>query len=117
MKEYLYRYDQYLTGNYDALTERISCRQVKLHLQKFEIIKTTPKGVWIDDYGSKKFVNLCANKKYACKTIKEAQESFRKRKLAQIRILSRQLQDSKDALTLIKRELNTPSKLFSWNLK
>lgn len=105
MKEYLYRYDQYSTGIYDDLTETISFRQIKLHLKEFEIIKATLKGVWINVYGSKKFVNLCANKKYACKTIKEAQESFRKRKLAQIRILSRQLQDSEDALTLVEREL------------
>ena len=38
--------------------------QMRLMLRIFHVIKTTPAGVWIDVYGSKKFVLLNARKRF-----------------------------------------------------
>lgn len=67
---------------------------------EFPVIKETKCGVWIDIYGQKRFVNLEAKKKYACRTEEEALESYRARKRRQIKILEHRLAEAKAALAL-----------------
>lgn len=49
-----------------------------------------------------KFVLLTANKKFACETKEQAEESFKQRKLGQIRILNEQLKRAKEDLSLVQ---------------
>jgi len=64
------------------------------------IIKRTPCGAWVDDYGRQRFVNLQARKKYACETVDAALESYHARKKRQIKILKHRLAEAEAALTL-----------------
>lgn len=74
---------------------------VKVVLHEFEVIKETPKGIWIRVPGRKRFVNLGARKKYACLSKLDALESFKRRKMRQIRILETQLRHAKEALGIM----------------
>src|SRR5689334_1803181 len=82
-----YRYDSIQT------TDGIS-----VWLQKYQVTKQTPKGVWIDIYGTERFILKNARKHYACETIELAKESFIARKNRQIRILKHQLRNAQLAL-------------------
>lgn len=79
----------------------------ELRVSKFDVVKATPYGVWIQPYSwddsHKKFVRLTAIKQYACETIELAKESFIARKHRQIRILSAQLLDAKMFLNKAKK--------------
>jgi len=97
--------------------------QINIEVITFDVIKETPKGVWIGgtwgyypNYQRKKFVNLEARKKFACETKEEALISFIARKNAQIGILKNQLNRTEEAykkgtiLLLNKRKTNELSK-------
>lgn len=56
---------------------------VRVWEQKLEVLKETPKGVWLDDWGNRRFVLRDARKRYACPTRQEALESFIARKRRQ----------------------------------
>ena len=71
-----------------------------LVMSTFEVTKHTKMGVWIDVYGSKKFVLKDSHKRYACPTIEEALVSYQARKSRQIRILTHKLATAKAALEL-----------------
>lgn len=91
-----YRYEQWL------FTDGI----VKIRCDSFPILRKTRCGVWLDlGFGEKRFVLSNAKKRWACPTKGEAMESFKARKLRQIKILDGQLKRSKEALKLIKKEL------------
>jgi len=66
-----------------------------VHLDSFTVVKTTPKGVWLDN---KKFILRDARKRWACPTKPEARESFIARKRVHIRILKKQLQLAEQSL-------------------
>lgn len=79
-------------------------------LCEFAVVSTTPKGVWLDDFGRSRFVLQGARKRFACPTIPEAYESFRARKQAQLRILQRQIEDVERMLHLAEAEqLSAPA--------
>lgn len=86
----LYRYHE---GHYSE-------HGLMLILTTFPIIKKTPCGVKIDVYGKQKFVNLGAQKRYACPTKEEALESFHARKRRQIKLLKHSLAKAEAALKL-----------------
>lgn len=71
---------------------------IRVHLNKYPIIKKTDKGIWLDNFGSKRFVLLAARKKFACLTIEEALASYKARKNRQIKILVTQLKHANEAL-------------------
>lgn len=72
---------------------------ITVYLLEYQIVKETPRGIWIEEYiGKKRFVNLSARKKFACVSKEDALISFRKRKERQIRILENQLRFAKEAL-------------------
>lgn len=72
----------------------------RIYLEAYKVIKTTPKGVWIDmdGCGGKRFVLLDARKHFACPTKEEALISFRARKARQILLLGSQIRNAKAAL-------------------
>jgi len=71
---------------------------VKVYLYEYPVIKETPKGIWIREWGRKRFVNLEARKKFACLSKEDALISFKARKTRQVKILEAQLKNTKEAL-------------------
>ena len=78
---------------------------VRVNLLIYDVVKTTPKGMWIRAFpgASSRFVRLNAKKKYACLTKEEALISFKKRKERQIKLLETKVRLAKDALILSKK--------------
>lgn len=91
-----YRYETHLySSGYDVI--------IRNELRKFDVIKRTQHGIWIQDLsGNKRFVKLDARKKFACLTISNAKESFIKRKELQIRILEAKLKNTRESLFMIE---------------
>lgn len=88
----LYRYDDV----------HFSLNDVQVILRQYPITKTTPKGVWVDNYGTPRFVLSGAYKRFACSTQEEALESFIARKTRQVRILAAQQEIVSKALVNAK---------------
>lgn len=96
-----YRYeDTCYAPSVDEFNAPLGKRHVVVALRRYEVLRATPKGAWIDVWGAPKFVLLSARKRFACPTIEEAKASFIARKRRQIRVLSAQLHDAKIALSL-----------------
>jgi len=75
--------------------------RTSLTREEFEVVKTTPCGVWItDDRFKPRFINLQRRKQWANKTPEEALEAFKARKRRQIKILFSQLLEAKKALAV-----------------
>lgn len=112
MKEYLYRYqDWQASGGVDEWGYSLGPSKTYVSLMTFRIIRTTPKGVWINYGCTEKFVKLDARKRFACPTKEEALESFLARKQRQKRILSSQLQNVVSAIHIangFKNNLESP---------
>lgn len=84
----LYRYE----NQYDRIT-----------LYSFHVLKETPKGFWIDNWGKKKFVlSGDDGKRFAYETKEAALKSFERRKVLQIEHLKVRLQDAQHVLFCIK---------------
>lgn len=79
---------------------RYSESTLMLVKSEYPITKETKHGVWIDNYGQKKFIKTDAHKQYASSTIEGALESYYARKRRQIRILKHQLLQAEAALKL-----------------
>jgi len=78
---------------------------VGLDVWKLEVLRETPRGVWLNDWSPKgRFVLRGARKRWACPTLKEAAESFKARKRRQIMLLENQLTRAKRALSLAEEE-------------
>lgn len=69
-----YRYDYY----------NIEGGTVSVYLCEYEVVKQTPKGVWVGFFGDKHFVLNESRKKFAWPTKELAKESFIIRKKRQI---------------------------------
>jgi hypothetical protein len=103
--EYLYRLrDQLFSNGADEYGESTGSH-VQVLLDRFCIMKRTPKGAWIDAWGEKKFVNLTARKQYACETLDAAKQSYLARKKRQVRILSSRLSSAESAIRLIESDI------------
>jgi hypothetical protein len=101
MTEHLYRYSL----NYDHIT-----------LEKYRVVRKTPKGKWIELYAwptdrhSRRFVLDDGTKRFAWETKELALESFRRRTERRISILQAQVKLCQDALARVK-EAETPEQL------
>lgn len=73
--------------------------QTYVRLHKYRAIKYTRCGVRLDNG---RFVNRSSTKRFACPSIKEALESFKRRKELQIFYLQSRITRVKDALTLLE---------------
>lgn len=76
---------------------------VQVILREFLITKITPRGAWVDNYGTPRFVLSGAYKRFACPTKKEAIESFIARKKRQVRILTAQCEIAQKSLLVAER--------------
>lgn len=104
-EEYFYRYKEvtYSLGM-DQFDYPLPGSDLKVELERYRVIKRTPKGAWIDCGGwglnsDKKLVLLDSKKRFACPTKKEALESFKARKRRQIKIVKAQLKRAEEALS------------------
>jgi hypothetical protein len=85
----LYRYEEKVyTPGIEVFDELFSAPDVWVLLQEHKVTGTTPKGVWIDYFGIKKFVALT---------------SFIARKTRQLRILKAQTANIEVALSQAKK--------------
>jgi Zn-finger nucleic acid-binding protein len=89
-KTWWYRFDDVMyapmpSGEYG---EWVGPSTLKVELHKYQVVKITPCGVWLD---VGKFVKTAARKRFACPTEAEARESFLARKKRQLSILSAQV--------------------------
>ena len=100
-EEYYYRIeDKLVSAGTDEFDNFFRPPRVTVILYKFKVLKHTNKGVWLDNYGIRRFMLYNTRKKFACQTIKEAQISFEARKRRQIKILRQQLSQVEQAITL-----------------
>ena len=113
--EYFYRYEDVVYSlGVDEFDDPIPGGWVRVELREYRVLRRTPKGVRIEDWGIPrvrrlsdgseklvygKFVLLDARKRFACPTKEEALDSFKARKKKQIRILKEQLKRAEDALS------------------
>lgn len=67
------------------------------------VLRRTPKGVWINDYGTERFVLNDAKKQFACPTEEEAKTSFLARKNRQLGILRAQVRDVERAMSELEK--------------
>ena len=82
-----YRYEDLLvSAGVDEFDNPLGPAQVRVYLHQFQVIRVTPKGVWIDGWFSKRFVLNEARKRYALPTKDEALQSFLARKERQASI-------------------------------
>lgn len=81
---------------------------VEVHLHKYEVIRHTPKGVWVKrrigawSCGHARFILRQAHKRYACPTMEEAGQSFLARKARQARIFKARLRTIEKALAVFE---------------
>lgn len=105
----MYRYEETrYAPPFDEFDNPCGKGTIRVNLYTFQVVRKTPKGVWIDSFGREKFVLLRAKKKYAHFSKEEALESFIARKNRQSQILNQKLQDVNTCLyqaRLISNEL------------
>jgi len=103
-KKVYYRYDNF---SYAAPVNEFEISMGKsipsIHISTFEVVKHTPKGVWIEIPWAKKrkFILNRSRKKYASPTKELAWESFLARKKKQLSILSYQKRHIQDIIHMI----------------
>lgn len=98
-----YRYEDSLVHSWDYEYETITHSRVVVNLKEFDVIKHTRCGVWLDVFGTKKFVKTKARKRWACPSRREAYESFLARKKKQKRILESQLDRVEQSIHIITK--------------
>lgn len=107
--EYYYRYEERRYATLDEF-ERCSGHTIRLSCFRLAVTKRTPKGVWVDDCGQRRFVLNDAKRRFAHPTKREALESFLARKKRHQEILESQLRDVGSAIALgesAQRKLQT----------
>ncbi len=99
-KTYYYRVEEttYSAGC-DEWGDPLPGGPTRTNICKFEVVKRTPQGVWLDtgDIEPKLVLN-CWNKRYACPTIEEAKASFIARKRRQILLAESTIRRAKEAM-------------------
>jgi GR25 family glycosyltransferase involved in LPS biosynthesis len=99
--EWLYRYREEQVEEFWNDQPSEAALSMRLYLHTYRVLKHTPCGCWIDlRMNMRKFINLTANKKWACPTLEEAMESFMARKKRQVHILRNQLLRAEASLHL-----------------
>lgn len=101
--EFWYRYeDSLVSAGVDEWDNPVGPPRVEVYKHEFRVIKHTPKGVWLDVYGRKRFVLNTSRKRYAHASIDEARASFIRRKECQIGILMVRVGNARAAIRHIK---------------
>lgn len=108
-----YRYVDIQYAGYDPWAEfeqpPSTLNDLKVELREYEVLKETPKGVWLyasRGYGfrSTTFVRQEARKRFAAPTKDEALRDFIARKQAQVRIYSARLARAERAIELATKK-------------
>jgi hypothetical protein len=96
--------------------------EIKIELQKFRVVKRTPKGAWIipswepgwwhDPKPRKRFVLDGDGRRYAYPTVDAAHKSYLRRKVVQISRLEDQMLIAKVALEIASRPDFEPDKTY-----
>jgi len=81
---------------------RYSNGSPNLDLEAFKVVRETPKGKWVESpYSNKhRFIKNEGRKRFAHETKEAALESFKRRKICQIRILKTQLRTAEEAFLI-----------------
>lgn len=97
--EHRYRFQDKRYADYDRWAEydQPSTSTLVVEVVKFEVVKHTPKGVWLDNG---RWVSNHTKKQFACPDIHKAYTSFIARKDRQVLIHSARLKDAKKAISL-----------------
>ncbi len=106
MTDAFYRYEvTRYAAPLDEFDNPVGGGTLRLRLDTYQVVRKTPKGVWITDGLSKdKFILLSAKKRWACPTKEEAAVAFAARKRRHISILKGQMETAEQALELISKE-------------
>lgn len=105
-EEIWYRFDYILSSNISigVCADIIyNIPDINITLSKYPVIKHTNKGVWLNVYGTKRFVLNDSVKKFACPSKYLAKKSFLARKNRQVSILEKKLLIIKEAILKIKQ--------------
>ena len=88
-KTWWYRFDDVMYAPMPSeYGEWVGPSTLEVELRKYQVVKVTPCGVWLD---VGRFVKTAARKRFACPTEAEARESFLARKRRQLSILNAQV--------------------------
>lgn len=125
MPEIWYRYeDVRYASSINEFGESTGDSRADYHLREYEVLRHTPKGVWlIAKIGNwrcppERFVLKAARKRYACPTKEEAMVSFLARKERQLSILRHQAKHVKDVIKLVaKRKQEEIRQRLPWRIK
>lgn len=105
-----YRYESHLegTGYVDQFDNYIhGSSYVKLDLYEYEVLRRTPKGVWLKRFMDKpRFVLNEGRKKFAHSTTEEALDAFIHRKNYYINLLNIRRENAEKAVLLAQQALN-----------
>lgn len=100
-RKYWYRIENRTeSSGWDDFSEIGSGHHEVLKLWALPVLKHTPKGVWVDNFGQRKFVLLDSRKQYASPTKEAAMEAFKARKKRQISIINARLKSAQAALAV-----------------
>lgn len=99
-----YRYDtrRYSAG-VDEFDNPLGPGRLSLELRSFPVYKITPKGVWVNDYGSFRFVLATARSTLCYPTHARALENFIARKKRYISILDGKIAEAEEGIQLALR--------------
>jgi len=107
---YRYKYVQYAVKDMDGEFMNSPFPNPAMILEKYNLIKETPKGYWIAYgggpnclIGDKQWISKTSRKRFAYPTKKEAMTNFVKRTESRIKILEKQVLTCKMALSAAKR--------------
>ena len=100
-----YRVYEYLvSAGVTEWDEPLGPARVQLAVSEYAVTKRTPKGVWLDCYGNRRFVLTSARKQFASPTREAAYVCFLARKKRQLKILTAQVRNVREAIALGERE-------------
>jgi hypothetical protein len=102
--EFYYRYeDVQYAAPLDEFDNPQGPGRLAVELREYQVVKRTPKGVWLSLYGDRRFVLNSATRRFACPTKAEAQESFLARKKRQISIHQGSIKRAERAMAIVTK--------------
>lgn len=107
MVDFWYRYkDVRYSSGVDVFGESLpGPGRLEIVLEEFQVIKYTPKGVWLRLWDNKnRFVLKGSCKRFACPTLEEAKVSFIARKKRQYTINKHSMEQAQEAISMIMGE-------------
>ena len=106
-QEVWYRFEDFRwAAPLDEWDEPVGRGRADVSLRELPVIRHTPKGVVLDDYGRERRVCHGWRKKFAGETPEEAKEQFLARKAAQMRILRNKLHHVEEALQVFAEKFD-----------